>query len=121
MSSSKSKGMTEVRTVKPIKLRVDECINLLKQLQDKLEIPATNPSIRALKKRMADYWRMDLEEFNRREGHYDAVEGSLPLVSSDRMIHYRFPVWSHKFVEIWLKVHHGPREYPADLQGFIDE
>lgn len=116
-----SKKMTEIRTVKPVKSRVDECIKLLKQLQDNLEIPATNLSIRALKKRMGDYWKMDLEAYNSAEGHYDSVEGTLPLISSDRIIHYRFPVWSHKFVEIWLKVHHGPREYPPDLQALIDE
>jgi hypothetical protein len=72
--------------------RVKECIVILRKLITELEIPAENPSIKLLTKRMSDYWL---------DGKY--AEERIPLVNTDRYILYRFPRWAHEIVEVTLR------------------
>lgn len=81
------------KTEKPQSDRISECINILRQLTDDMNIPATNPSIVLLKKRMGTYWRDGVLQ-----------EERIPLVGSNRYILYKLPRWSHQFVEITLRV-----------------
>lgn len=99
------------KTEKPQADRIKECINILRQLTDDMEIPATNPSVALLKKRMGTYWR---------DGGLQ--EDRIPLVGSNRHILYKLPRWSHQFVEITLRA--GPithRALPSDLAAEIAE
>ena len=96
---------------KPQSDRVHECITILRKITDDLEIPATNPSIQLLKKRMGTYWR---------DGALQ--EDRIPLVGSNRYILYRFPRWAHQIVEITLRA--GPINHqalPSDLAAEIVE
>jgi hypothetical protein len=95
---------------KPQNDRVQECITILRKITDDLEIPATNPSIQLLKKRMGTYWR---------DGALQ--EDRIPLVGSNRHILYRFPRWAHQIVEITLRA--GPithQALPPDLVAEIE-
>jgi hypothetical protein len=86
--------------------RITECMTILRKLTEEVRIPATNPSIRVLKKRMAQYWR---------DGHLQ--EDKLPLYGYNRIIVYRLPRWADQIVEVTLtvtKVRH-PR-LPSDLE-----
>ena len=96
-----------VRTEKTQADRISECMTILRKLTDEVRIPATNPSIRVLKKRMAQYWRDGLLQ-----------EDKLPLYGYDRVIEYRLPKWSNQIVEVTLKVSkvRHPR-LPSDLEA----
>lgn len=90
--------------------RIQECVTILGKITRDLEIPAENPSIRLLKKRMATYWR---------DGNLQ--EDRIPLVGSDRYILYKFPRWAHQIVEITLRagrVSHS--ELPSDLAAELE-
>lgn len=80
---------------KPQADRIKECIVILRKLITELDIPAENPSIKLLTKRMADYWR---------DGK--CLEDRIPLVNSDRYILYRLPRWTHQIVEVTLRKGH---------------
>lgn len=84
--------MPGIKTVKPQAERIKECIVILRKIITELEIPAENPSVKLLTKRMSDYWR---------DGKY--AEDRIPLVNSDRYILYRFPKWAHEIVEVTLR------------------
>ena len=86
--------------------RITECMTILKRLSEEVGIDAQNPSIRVLKKRMAQYWR---------DGKL--YEEKLPLWGYDRSIIYKFPRWSHQEVEVTLRVNKVKNpQIPADLQ-----
>lgn len=103
--------------LKPTQDRIVECVTLMKQLNEKYGIPLDNPSMKCLNKRMAAYYK-----FYDAEASIDnPIEGSIPLVSSNRTIFYRFPLRSDKFVEIWLKVDSGERVYPEDLKPLMED
>ena len=95
------------KTEKPQTDRVIECMAILKKLTEEVGIPSDNPSIRVLKKRMGVYWRDGKTQ-----------EEVLPLHGYNRNIVYKFPHWSHQFVDLTLKVRPGvnPPRYPADLE-----
>ncbi len=97
-----------VRTEKPQNDRIQECITILQKIIEHLEIPAENPSIRLLKKRMATYWRDGVLQ-----------EDRIPLVGSNRYIMYRFPRWSHQIVEITLRA--GPVNHSALPSNLVEE
>ena len=102
--------MPTVKELKPQEKRIHECLVILKKLTDEVGIPATNPSIRTLKKRMGEYWR---------DGKLQ--EDALPLFGYNRMIAYKLPKWAHQEVELTLRINNiVPRSYPADLQAEID-
>lgn len=84
--------MPGVKVEKPQADRIKECIVILRKLITELDIPAENPSIKLLTKRMADYWR---------DGK--CLEDRIPLVNSDRYILYRLPRWAHQIVEVTLR------------------
>jgi len=105
-----SDRMPTVKELKPQEKRIHECLVILKKLTDEVGIPATNPSIRTLKKRMGEYWR---------DGKLQ--EDALPLFGYNRMIAYKLPKWAHQDVELTLRINNiVPRSYPADLQAEID-
>lgn len=104
------------KRLKPTKDRIVECVSLMKQLNEKYGIPLENPSIKLLNKRMVDYYKFYDDEVS----IDNPIEGSIPLVSSNRTLFYRFPLRSDKFVEIWLKVDSGERQYPEDLKALMD-
>lgn len=72
--------------------RVNECVQILRKLEDEVKIPATNASIRVLKKRMGEYWR---------DGALQ--EDIFPLFGYDRLIVYRLPALASEKVEVRLK------------------
>ena len=92
--------------------RVTECLVILDKLKEEVKVPMDNPSIIVLKKRMAHYWR---------EGKME--EDILPLYGFNRNIKYKFPRWSHQFVEMTLRVNktRGIPDYPADLLEEINK
>jgi len=97
------------RTEKTQAERITECMTIYKKLTNEVGIPAANPSVIVLKKRMAQYWR---------DGKL--YEGSLPLVCYDRIIIYRFPRWADQKVEVTLRVTKNENPvYPADLEEEI--
>jgi hypothetical protein len=97
--------MPTIKTEKPQSDRIIECCSLIKQLED-VGVPKDNTSLTVLKQRMAVYWR---------DGK--PAEDTLPLVGSDRTIYYKFPKWSHQYVEVTLRKRKCSAEpvYPADL------
>lgn len=102
--------MPTVKELKSQEKRIHECLVILKKLTDEVGIPATNPSIRTLKKRMGEYWR---------DGKLQ--EDTLSLFGYNRMIVYKLPKWAHQEVELTLRINNiVPRSYPADLQAEID-
>ena len=72
--------------------RINECVQILRKLEDKIKIPATNASIRVLKKRMGVYWR---------DGALQ--EDSFLLYGYDRLIVYRLPELASEKVEVTLR------------------
>ena len=87
--------------------RIAESMTILKKLTDEVGIPASNPSIRVLKKRMAQYWR---------DGKVQ--EERLPLYGYDRVIVYRLPRWAHQEIEVTLKVSKIRHpQLPSDLEA----
>jgi hypothetical protein len=84
--------MPGIKVEKPQSDRVKECIVILRKMITELNIPAENPSVKLLTKRMSDYWH---------DGKY--AEERIPLVNTDRYILYRFPRWAHEIVEITLR------------------
>lgn len=94
-----------VKVEKPTSERISECMAILKKLVDEVGIDAQNPSIRVLKKRMAQYWR---------DGKLQ--EDKLPLWGYDRSILYKFPRWSHQIVEVTLRVNAIAPQLPPDLE-----
>lgn len=103
--------------LKPTQDRIVECVSLLKQLNEKYDIPFENPSIKVLNARMREYYKF----FDADASIDNPIEGSIPLISSNRTIFYRFPLRADKFVEIWLKVDSGERVYPDDLKALMEE
>ena len=94
---------------KPQAEKIRECITILKKLTEDVGIPATNPSVRLLKKRMADYWRTEL-----------TMEDRIPLVDSNRYILYKFPRWAHQDVEVVLRVGRITHsQLPADFAAEV--
>jgi hypothetical protein len=91
--------------------RIQECLSLLKQIVDDLEIPDWNPGIRLLKKRMSKYWEDGKTQ-----------DGRIPLCGSNRNILYSFPKWKHQEVEIVLRVTRimHPRQLPSDLAAELE-
>jgi hypothetical protein len=74
--------------------RAKECVVVLHKIIKELELPADNPGIQLLAKRMADYAQAE---------SCRCVEDRIPLVGSDRYIVYRFPRWSHQVIEVVLR------------------
>lgn len=74
--------------------RAKECVVVLHKIIRELELPADNPGIQLLAKRMADYAQADTVR---------CVEDRIPLVGSDRYIMYRFPRWAHQIIEVVLR------------------
>ena len=98
--------MSENKIAKTQAERITECMTILKKLTNDVGIDAQNPSIRVLKKRMAQYWR---------DGKL--YEDKLPLWGYDRSIFYRFPRWAHQEIEVTLRVNKiRYPEIPADLE-----
>lgn len=83
-----------IKTPKSRSDRMKECIVILRKLVTELDVPAENPSVKLLTKRMSDYWLAE-------EPH--CVEERIPLVHSDRYILYRLPRWAHQIVEVTLR------------------
>ena len=94
-----------VKIEKPMADRITECMAILKKLVEEVGVDAQNPSIRVLKKRMAQYWR---------DGKLQ--EDKLPLWGYDRSILYKFPRWSHQIVEVTLRVNVRDPQLPPDLE-----
>ena len=91
--------------------RAKECVVVLHKIIKELELPADNPGIQLLAKRMADYAQADACR---------CVEDRIPLVGSDRYIMYRFPRWSHQIIEVVLRkgrIEHAglPAELAAEV------
>lgn len=81
-------------------------MTILKKLTDDVGVDSQNPSIRVLKKRMAQYWR---------DGKL--YEDKLPLWGYDRSIIYKFPRWAHQEIEVTLRVNKiRDPPIPADLE-----
>ncbi len=92
--------------------RMKECIIILRKLVTEVEVPAENPSVKLLVKRMSDYWTAEDPL---------CMEDRIPLVRSDRYILYRLPRWSHQIVEVTLRkgrIRHTT--LPAALQAELD-
>jgi len=90
--------------------RISECLAILKRLTEEVGIPASNPTIRTLKKRMSVYWR---------DGKLQ--DDSLPLFGYNRSVMYKLPKWEHQEVEVTLRTNNFTvRKYPDDLQAEID-
>ena len=102
--------MPTIKVEKPQAERIRECITILRKLTDEVGVPATNPSIAVLKKRMGQYWH---------DGKLQ--EDQLPLVGYDRIILYRFPRWAHQEIEVTLRlsrIRNPP--LPSDLVAEIE-
>jgi len=98
--------MSSAKVEKTQAERITECMTILKKLSAEVGIDAQNPSIRVLKKRMAQYWR---------DGKVQ--EDKLPLWGYDRSIIYKLPRWAHQSVEVTLRVNaiRNP-QLPPDLE-----
>ena len=89
--------------------RITECMTILKKLINEVGIPAANPSVVVLKKRMAQYWRDGL-----------LYEDMLPLAGYNRIIIYKFPRYANQKVEVTLRITKNENPiYPADLEEEI--
>ena len=107
--SQGSQGNQGNRVEKTQAERITECMTILKKLTNDVGIPAANPSVVVLKKRMAQYWR---------DGKL--YEDKLPLVMYDRIIMYKFPRWADQQVEVTLRVTKNKNPtYPPDLEEEI--
>lgn len=95
------------RVPKPQSERAKECLNVLGKIVDELKIPAENPSVALLNKRMLQY--VD-------DGKLQ--EERIPLVGSNRYILYRLPRWAHQQVEVVLRVSRIMHDrLPTDLEA----
>lgn len=102
--------MPPLKEPKTQEKRISECLAILKRLTDEVGIPATNPTIRTLKKRMSVYWR---------DGKLQ--EDSLPLFGYNRSVMFKLPKWEHQEVEVTLRTNNFiVRKYPEDLQLEIE-
>jgi hypothetical protein len=102
--------MTVTKIPKPQSKRVSECIAILTKLTDELKIPAENPSVRLLMKRMTTYWTDGKTQ-----------EDRIPLVGSNRYIMYRFPRWAHQNVDAILRVGAISHfQLPSNLQAELE-
>ena len=102
--------MPALKEPKPQEKRISECLAILKRLTDEVGIPASNPTIRTLKKRMSVYWR---------DGKLQ--EDSLPLFGYNRSVMYKLPKWEHQEVEVTLRINNFTvRKHPDDLQAEIE-
>ena len=102
--------MPALKEPKPQEKRISECLAILKRLTDEVGIPASNPTIRTLKKRMSVYWR---------DGKLQ--EDSLPLFGYNRSVIFKLPKWEHQEVEVTLRINNFTvRKHPEDLQAEIE-
>jgi len=102
--------MPALKEPKPQEKRISECLAILKRLTDEVGIPASNPTIRTLKKRMSVYWR---------DGKLQ--EDSLPLFGYNRSVMFKLPKWEHQEVEVTLRINNFTvRKHPEDLQEEIE-
>ena len=102
--------MPALKEPKPQEKRISECLAILKRLTEEVGIPASNPTIRTLKKRMSVYWR---------DGKMQ--EDSLPLFGYNRSVMYKLPKWEHQEVEVTLRINNFTvRKHPEDLQAEIE-
>ena len=102
--------MPALKEPKSQEKRISECLAILKRLTDEVGIPASNPTIRTLKKRMSVYWR---------DGKLQ--EDSLPLFGYNRSVMYKLPKWEHQEVEVTLRINNFTvRKHPEDLQTEIE-
>jgi hypothetical protein len=102
--------MPALKEPKPQEKRISECLAILKRLTDEVGIPASNPTIRTLKKRMSVYWR---------DGKLQ--EDSLPLFGYNRSVMFKLPKWEHQEVEVTLRINNFTvRKHPEDLQAEIE-
>ena len=97
--------MTVIKIEKSQEDRISECMKILRKLTNEVGVPATNPSIRVLKKRMAVYWR---------DGKVQ--EDTLPLFGYNRSIIYKLPKWANQDVEVTLRINNIRSPHlPPDL------
>jgi len=102
--------MPSLKEPKSQEKRISECLAILKRLTEEVGIPASNPTIRTLKKRMSVYWR---------DGKLQ--EDSLPLFGYNRSVMFKLPKWEHQEVEVTLRVNNFTvRKHPEDLQAEIE-
>lgn len=102
--------MPALKEPKSQEKRISECLAILKRLTEEVGIPASNPTIRTLKKRMAVYWR---------DGKLQ--DDSLPLFGYNRSVMFKLPKWAHQEVEVTLRINNFTvRKHPDDLQAEID-
>ena len=102
--------MPSLKEPKSQEKRISECLAILKQLTDEVGIPASNPTIRTLKKRMSVYWR---------DGKLQ--EDSIPLFGYNRSVMFKLPKWEHQEVEVTLRTNNFTvRKHPLDLQEEIE-
>jgi len=102
--------MPALKEPKPQEKRISECLAILKRLTDEVGIPASNPTIRTLKKRMSVYWR---------DGKLQ--EDSLPLFGYNRSVMFKLPKWEYQEVEVTLRTNNFTvRKHPLDLQEEIE-
>ena len=102
--------MPALKEPKSQEKRISECLAILKRLTDEVGIPASNPTIRTLKKRMSVYWR---------DGKLQ--DDSLPLFGYNRSVMFKLPKWEHQEVEVTLRINNFTvRKHPEDLQAEID-
>ena len=102
--------MPALKEPKSQEKRISECLAILKRLTDEVGIPASNPTIRTLKKRMSVYWR---------DGKLQ--DDSLPLFGYNRSVIFKLPKWEHQEVEVTLRINNFTvRKHPEDLQAEIE-
>ena len=102
--------MPALKEPKSQEKRISECLAILKRLTEEVGIPASNPTIRTLKKRMSVYWR---------DGKLQ--DDSLPLFGYNRSVMYKLPKWAHQEVEVTLRINNFTvRKHPDDLQAEIE-
>ena len=102
--------MPALKEPKSQEKRISECLAILKRLTEEVGIPASNPTIRTLKKRMSVYWR---------DGKLQ--DDSLPLFGYNRSVMYKLPKWAHQEVEVTLRINNFTvRKHPEDLQAEIE-
>ena len=102
--------MPPLKEPKSQEKRISECLAILKRLTEEVGIPASNPTIRTLKKRMSVYWR---------DGKLQ--DDSLPLFGYNRSVMFKLPKWAHQEVEVTLRVNNFTvRKHPEDLMDEIE-
>ena len=102
--------MPPLKEPKSQEKRISECLAILKRLTEEVGIPASNPTIRTLKKRMSVYWR---------DGKLQ--DDSLPLFGYNRSVMFKLPKWAHQEVEVTLRINNFTvRKHPEDMQEEIE-